>query len=77
MAVLNSPETMIIEAAFGLKGPEKNSVELAAAFGISRQRIDQIKQRALEKLREAGWSDAFTPRGQKASRSRRFECAVV
>ena len=74
---LSEREAKIIRWAFGFDGEPRPSTEIALDLGISRQRVDQIKERALQKLREAGWSDAFRRRGQTVSPYGRSVCAVA
>jgi RNA polymerase sigma factor (sigma-70 family) len=50
---LDDRERTIISRRFGLDGPEQTLRELADVFGISAERVRQVEQRALGKLREA------------------------
>jgi RNA polymerase primary sigma factor len=50
---LDDRERTIVSCRFGLDGPEHTLRELAEVFGISAERVRQVEQRALDKLREA------------------------
>jgi RNA polymerase primary sigma factor len=50
---LTERERMILLGRFGLGGPEQTLRELASGLGVSAERVRQIEQRALGKLREA------------------------
>ena len=50
---LDERERTIVSCRFGLEGPEQTLREIAEAFGISAERVRQLEQRALDKLREA------------------------
>jgi RNA polymerase sigma factor (sigma-70 family) len=50
---LDDRERTIVSRRFGLEGPEQTLRELAEAFGISAERVRQVEQRALTKLRTA------------------------
>ena len=51
-------ERMVIEARFGLAGPERTLRELGQSIGISAERVRQIEETALEKMRRRA---AFSP----------------
>jgi RNA polymerase sigma factor (sigma-70 family) len=53
LEVLDERERTIVSRRFGLDGPEQTLRELAAIFGISAERVRQVEQRALGKLRAA------------------------
>jgi len=60
LGVLSSRERQIVDARYGLDGPERSRRELAGRMGVSPERVRQIEERALEKLRRAaGDTDAF------------------
>lgn len=44
-------ERMVIEARFGLTGPERTLRELGQSIGVSAERVRQIEETALEKMR--------------------------
>jgi RNA polymerase primary sigma factor len=51
MRLLTQRERLILRARYGLDGPEKTLRELAGNLGISAERVRQIEQEALGKLR--------------------------
>lgn len=51
---LNDRERMILRARYGLDGPEQSLRDVAERIGLSAERVRQIEQRALGKLRAAG-----------------------
>lgn len=50
---LNDRERMILQARYGLDGPEQSLRDLGERIGLSAERVRQIEQRALGKLRAA------------------------
>jgi RNA polymerase sigma factor (sigma-70 family) len=52
LAILNERERTIICARFGLEGPESTLGELGEQLGISAERVRQIEEVSLAKLRE-------------------------
>jgi RNA polymerase sigma factor (sigma-70 family) len=50
---LGERERTILYAHYGLGGPSKTLREIAGGLGVSIERVRQIEERALEKLREA------------------------
>jgi RNA polymerase sigma factor (sigma-70 family) len=50
---LDDRERTIVDARFGMHGPERTLRELAGTLGVSAERVRQIEQRALDKLRAA------------------------
>lgn len=50
---LNDRERVIIRGRYGLGGPERTLGELAVVLGVSAERVRQLEQRALDKLRLA------------------------
>jgi RNA polymerase sigma factor (sigma-70 family) len=53
LGTLAPRERTILTGRFGLRGPEQTLRELASTLGVSAERVRQIEQRALGKLREA------------------------
>ena len=52
-AALEPRERIVVEAAFGMEGSKHRDIEsLAVQFGVCRQRISQIKDEALAKIRK-------------------------
>jgi RNA polymerase primary sigma factor len=52
LAILNERERTIICARFGLEGPESTLGELGEQLGVSAERVRQIQEVSLAKLRE-------------------------
>jgi RNA polymerase sigma factor (sigma-70 family) len=50
---LNDRERMILRDRYGLDGPEQSLRDIGERFGLSAERVRQIEQRALGKLRAA------------------------
>jgi RNA polymerase primary sigma factor len=48
---LNERERMIIEAFFGINQPEMTLEEIGEKFGLTRERVRQIKEKAIRRLR--------------------------
>jgi RNA polymerase sigma factor (sigma-70 family) len=53
MGTLNGRERMVLRARYGLDGPEQSLRDLGERIGVSGERVRQIEQRALGKLRSA------------------------
>jgi RNA polymerase sigma factor (sigma-70 family) len=54
---LSERERLILRARYGLDGPEQTLGQIAERLGLSAERVRQIEQRALGKLRAAVGSD--------------------
>jgi RNA polymerase primary sigma factor len=53
LEALDERERTIVDGRFGLAGPELTLRELARSLGVSAERVRQLEQRALQKLRDA------------------------
>lgn len=53
LQVLNERERMVTEAFFGINRPEMTLEEIAAKNGLTRERVRQIKEKAIRKLRKS------------------------
>jgi RNA polymerase primary sigma factor len=68
---LSERERRILNAHYGLDGPEQSLREIAGRLGLSAERVRQLERRALGKLRAGagvdsdGW--APTPKGERAT----------
>ena len=51
LSVLDDREKIIIEKSYGLSGVEINLEDLGEEFGCTKERIRQLRDRALKKLR--------------------------
>lgn len=51
LKTLNGREKDIIEAFFGINSPEMTLEEIGTKFGLTRERVRQIKEKAIRKLR--------------------------
>jgi RNA polymerase primary sigma factor len=56
LSLLDERESIIIDGYFGLSGIEKNLEDLGEEFGCTKERIRQLKDRSLKKLRNEGFS---------------------
>jgi RNA polymerase sigma factor (sigma-70 family) len=54
---LSERERGVIRERYGLDGPERTRAEIAGPLGVSGERVRQIEQRALAKLRHAAGVD--------------------
>ena len=57
LSSLSDRERMVLRARYGIGGREQTLTELAGALGVSAERVRQIEQRALGKLRQAADPD--------------------
>ena len=53
LEILNERERDIIEMSFGIAQPEMTLEEIGARFGLTRERVRQIREKAIRKLRNA------------------------
>ena len=58
--VLNPREQDVIKMLFGIGRPEMTAEEVSATLGLTRERVRQIKERALRHLREAKCIEVLT-----------------
>lgn len=58
LRTLSDREQAIVNARFGLDGPERTLREVGVRFGVSVERVRQIEERALTKLRVAAGAPA-------------------
>ncbi|MGN1376455.1 MAG: RNA polymerase sigma factor RpoD/SigA [Prevotella sp.] len=52
LQTLNSRERYIIEAFFGINQPEMTLEEIGDKYGLTRERVRQIKEKAIRRLRQ-------------------------
>lgn len=53
LSVLNERERNVIEAFFGINQPEMTLEEIGNKYGLTRERVRQIKEKALRRLRSS------------------------
>ena len=53
LQVLNYRERCVIESYFGITGPELTLEEIGHKYGLTRERVRQIKEKAIRRLRES------------------------
>ena len=53
LQVLNERERNVIEAFFGINQPEMTLEEIGTKYGLTRERVRQIKEKAIRKLRSS------------------------
>ena len=51
--VLNERERNVVEASYGINQPELTLEEIGSKFGLTRERVRQIKEKAIRKLRNS------------------------
>jgi DNA-directed RNA polymerase sigma subunit (sigma70/sigma32) len=56
LSFLDERESAIIDGYFGLSGVEKNLDDLGEEFGCTKERIRQLKDKAIKKLRNESFS---------------------
>ena len=52
LQILNDRERNVIDAFFGINGPEMTLEEIGEKFELTRERVRQIKEKAIRRLRE-------------------------
>ena len=52
LRILNERERNVITAFFGIDGPELTLEEIGEKYGLTRERVRQIKEKAIRRLRE-------------------------
>ena len=52
LRILNERERNVIEAFFGINSPEMTLEEIGEKYGLTRERVRQIKEKAIRRLRE-------------------------
>jgi RNA polymerase primary sigma factor len=52
LRILNEREYNVITAFFGIDGPELTLEEIGEKYGLTRERVRQIKEKAIRRLRE-------------------------
>ena len=52
LRILNERERNVVEACFGIDGPEMTLEEIGEKYGLTRERVRQIKEKAIRRLRE-------------------------
>jgi RNA polymerase primary sigma factor len=53
LSFLNERERMIIEAYYGINQPEMTLDEIGVKYGLTRERVRQIKEKAIRRLRNS------------------------
>jgi RNA polymerase primary sigma factor len=53
LQTLNDRERSIVEAFFGINQPEMTLEEIGTKYGLTRERVRQIKEKAIRRLRES------------------------
>ena len=51
MTILNDRERHVVEAFYGINQPELSMEEIGEKYGLSRERVRQIKEKAIRRLR--------------------------
>ncbi|HEV7584299.1 MAG TPA: sigma-70 family RNA polymerase sigma factor [Solirubrobacteraceae bacterium] len=84
LARLSGRERRVVESRYGLGGPERTLRELGQVMGVSAERVRQIEQTALEKMRVSPTARPATTRprpgpaqlrGRRRTRSRQQRAA--
>jgi len=53
LSALNERERNVLEASYGINQPELTLEEIGTKFGLTRERVRQIKEKAIRKLRNS------------------------
>ncbi len=53
LLTLNERERKVVEAFFGIDQPEKTLEEIGVEYGLTRERVRQIKEKAIRRLRHS------------------------
>ena len=53
LSTLNERERNVVEASYGINQPELTLEEIGSKFGLTRERVRQIKEKAIRKLRNS------------------------
>ena len=53
LLTLNERERKVVEAFFGIDQPEKTLEEIGTEYGLTRERVRQIKEKAIRRLRHS------------------------
>ncbi len=53
---LKPREVAILKESFGIGCPEKGLEEIGEEFGLTRERVRQIREKSIQKLRESGYA---------------------
>ena len=53
LSALNERERNVVEASYGINQPELTLEEIGTKFGLTRERVRQIKEKAIRKLRNS------------------------
>ena len=53
LKLLNERERNVVKAFYGIDGPELTLEEIGTKFGLTRERVRQIKEKAIRKLRSS------------------------
>ena len=51
LKTLSNKERSVIEALYGINSPEMTMEEVGEKYGLSRERVRQIKEKAIRRLR--------------------------
>jgi RNA polymerase primary sigma factor len=53
-SVLKDRELKIVKDCFGIGGPEKGLEEIGEEMGLTRERVRQIREKSIMKIRQSG-----------------------